>query len=233
MGDRPQAILNKQVLERADLLIGIFWTRIGTPTGDAVSGTVEEIEKHISLGKPAMLYFSSAPVHPDSVDTDQLTAVREFRERCKSTGLIQTYDDLVDFRTKLSRQLAQTVNDNSYIAAQLESLNWLSRRDEPRFERFDPLTPPSRDLSERAKSLLTDASMDPRGTIIVAEGSTGKIILTNNKTLGGANNPRVDAEWTSALEELMENELIKMTSATSYDITSAGYNVADKLRPPR
>jgi hypothetical protein len=47
MGERPQAIINKQILKDCDLLVGVFWTRIGTATGDYASGTVEEIEKHI------------------------------------------------------------------------------------------------------------------------------------------------------------------------------------------
>src|SRR5438552_9179076 len=68
MGDRPQSIINKQVLQKSDLLIAMFWTRLGTPTGAAPSGTVEEIEEHVKAGKPAMIYFSSAPVRPDSVD---------------------------------------------------------------------------------------------------------------------------------------------------------------------
>jgi len=34
MGDRPQAIINKQVLKNCDLLIAAFWTRLGTPTGN-------------------------------------------------------------------------------------------------------------------------------------------------------------------------------------------------------
>lgn len=71
MGDRPQAILNEQMLEDCDLLVGIFWTRIGTETGEAISGTVEEIEKHMSLSKPVMLYFSDAQVRPDSLDSKQ------------------------------------------------------------------------------------------------------------------------------------------------------------------
>lgn len=33
MGDRPQAIINRQVLKHADLLIAVFWTRLGSPTG--------------------------------------------------------------------------------------------------------------------------------------------------------------------------------------------------------
>ena len=86
MGDRPQAIINGQLLKKADLLIAIFWTRIGSPTGAAKSGTVEEIEEHIGAGKPAMIYFSSAPVRPDSIDEKQYSALREFMGPCGSEG---------------------------------------------------------------------------------------------------------------------------------------------------
>jgi hypothetical protein len=71
MGDRPQAIINKQLVRHCDLLIGAFWTRLGTPTGDAESGTAEEIEEFRKAGKPVLLYFSSAPVVPDSLDMEQ------------------------------------------------------------------------------------------------------------------------------------------------------------------
>jgi hypothetical protein len=39
-------------------LIGVFWTRVGTPTGIAESGTLEEIERVAAEGKLVMLYFS-------------------------------------------------------------------------------------------------------------------------------------------------------------------------------
>ena len=69
MGARPQEIINKQVLDKCDLLVGVFWTRIGTESGAYVSGTVEEIERHLDAGKPAMLYFSGKPAYPDSIDS--------------------------------------------------------------------------------------------------------------------------------------------------------------------
>ena len=72
MGAPAQSIINKQVLTKCDLLVGVFWTRIGTPTEHHLSGTVEEIEEHIVTGKPAMLYFSSQPVALDTVDIDQI-----------------------------------------------------------------------------------------------------------------------------------------------------------------
>ncbi|MDE3088728.1 MAG: DUF4062 domain-containing protein, partial [Chloroflexota bacterium] len=86
MGERPQAIINKQVLKDCDLLVGVFWTRIGTPTGKYPSGTVEEIEEHIKAGKQVMLYFSDAPVRPDSVDNDQYTELKKFKDSCKARG---------------------------------------------------------------------------------------------------------------------------------------------------
>ena len=44
-GDRIQGILNKQIVDGCDAAIGIFWTRIGTHTGVAPGGAVEEIER--------------------------------------------------------------------------------------------------------------------------------------------------------------------------------------------
>lgn len=55
--EEPQKIINTQIVADSDILIGVFWTRIGTPTKEYESGSVEEIEKHIGKKKPAMLYF--------------------------------------------------------------------------------------------------------------------------------------------------------------------------------
>jgi hypothetical protein len=32
MGDRPQAVINRQILQDCDLLVAMFWTRLGSPT---------------------------------------------------------------------------------------------------------------------------------------------------------------------------------------------------------
>jgi hypothetical protein len=79
MGATAQTIINRQVLSKCDLLVGVFWTRIGTATEHHLSGTVEEIEEHVSAGRPAMLYFSSQPVVLDTVDMDQVQKLKEFK----------------------------------------------------------------------------------------------------------------------------------------------------------
>ncbi len=57
-GDRPQGIINNQVVRNCDMLIGAFWTRLGSPTGVEESGTVEEIKWFLKQQKPVMLYYS-------------------------------------------------------------------------------------------------------------------------------------------------------------------------------
>ena len=79
MGARAQSIINRRLLDSCDLLVGAFWTRIGTPTGESVSGTVEEIARHIGEGKPAMLYFSSVPVIPEIINREQYDKDRHQR----------------------------------------------------------------------------------------------------------------------------------------------------------
>jgi hypothetical protein len=120
VGDRPQAIINEQVLLRSDLLVAIFWTRLGTATGEAASGTVEEIEKHIGCGRPAMLYFSAVPVIPDSVDFAQFRALQEFKNNIALRSLFETYESISEFKEKFSRQLAQVLNAHSYFEPQVK-----------------------------------------------------------------------------------------------------------------
>ena len=62
-GKRPQALINRQFADRADLVLAIFWRRLRSPTGKAASGTVEEIERARRRGKKVMVYFFSAPAH--------------------------------------------------------------------------------------------------------------------------------------------------------------------------
>lgn len=44
IGARSQEVINEQLFQDPDVFLGILWSRIGTPTGKAVSGFVEEYE---------------------------------------------------------------------------------------------------------------------------------------------------------------------------------------------
>ncbi|MEH5745743.1 hypothetical protein [Atlantibacter hermannii] len=104
-GKRPQEVINRQVVDQCDLLVGIFWTRIGSPTGLAESGTLEEIEKVAKDGKLVMLYFSKANQNPDDIDLLQLQKLRDFKSKTLPNALIEHYSTHVEFRDKLAKQL--------------------------------------------------------------------------------------------------------------------------------
>lgn len=94
LGGRPQGIINKQLVEHCDILVGTFWTRMGTPTGAAASGTAEEIEKFRAAKRPVLLYFSSAPVVPESLGHAQYQALLKYRSELGQDGLYSAYDSL-------------------------------------------------------------------------------------------------------------------------------------------
>lgn len=104
-GTRPQEVINRQIVDQADLLIGIFWTRLGSPTGIKDSGTLEEIERVANSSKPVMLYFSKKTKDPDDIDTEQLIKLREFKKKTYPDSLIETFNNQIEFKDKLSRQI--------------------------------------------------------------------------------------------------------------------------------
>ena len=114
MGDHPQKILNKQILKECDLLVGVFWTRIGTSTDDYPSGTVEEIEEHYKTGKPLMIYFSSAQVKPDEIDSKQYDELKKFKDSLNKRSLYKTYSDISEFKSLFDQDLSIKLNKDPY-----------------------------------------------------------------------------------------------------------------------
>lgn len=105
MGDRPQGIINELVVKSCDMLIGAFWTRLGSPTGVEDSGTVEEIKWFLKQKKPVMLYYSDAPVQPSKIDKNQLDKLGEFKKSIRNQGIQEDYSSVEELKTKLSRHL--------------------------------------------------------------------------------------------------------------------------------
>jgi hypothetical protein len=109
LGDRAQGIINNQIVTSCDMAVGVFWTRLGSPTGVSESGTAEEIEWFIENGKPIMLYFSSRSIDPNKLDIDQYKALKDFEKRMRKIGLTGSYSNLADFKEQLLRQLSINV----------------------------------------------------------------------------------------------------------------------------
>jgi hypothetical protein len=104
-GIRPQAAINVQLVQDCDLLIGLFWTKIGTDTGVAESGTVEEIDQFVAAGKPAMLYFSSRPIDPNKIDLKQQKRLRAFQKSTYENALVGQFSSVDELQRVLLRDL--------------------------------------------------------------------------------------------------------------------------------
>jgi len=226
MGDRPQKIINKQVLKDCDMIVGVFWTRIGTPTDEYVSGTVEEIEEYIKEGKPVMLYFSSARVILDNVDQDQYAELNKFKDSCKSRSIFETYADLNDFKSKFYRQLQLKVNQDEYFKQEPEQTNKVS------FE-VESMSSEIPRLSREAQVLLKEASQDYLGNILRSQYKGGIGIRTNGKQLVPDSNPRNIAIWEGALDDLEDEKLItdRGHKREVFSVTREGYRLAELINP--
>lgn len=223
MGERPQAIINKQVLANCDLLIAVFWTRLGSPTGQAASGTVEELEEHLKSGKPAMLYCSDAPVRLDSVDEAQYQALRTFKGDCHKRGLVESYDSLALFKDKLTRQLAQTViREFSEIP--------LPKAHDTDSAHIDD-SPLIRELlTDDAKALLLTA-VSGDGEIMQIRTLDGIEIQAGDKSFVENQSAREVARWRSTIKELLDHHLIEDRGYKEeiFEVTHRGHQVVQEI----
>lgn len=92
-GNLPQEILNRQIVDSSDLALGLFWTRFGTPTENYGSGTEEEIERMLAMGKQVFLYFLDKPVCPSKINQKQYKKIETFMNKHKNEGIFFSVPD--------------------------------------------------------------------------------------------------------------------------------------------
>lgn len=111
-GRRPQALINRQFADRADVVLAIFWRRRGSPTGKAASGTVEEIERARRRGKKVMVYFSQRPgTEKEPPDSREQARLERFRRRLGRNALYGTYGDVQEFEASVRKDLALVMRE--------------------------------------------------------------------------------------------------------------------------
>lgn len=87
----PQAVINGEIVDTADAMIALFWTRLGSPTEAAESGTAEEIDRFVARQKRPAVYRCKRALPPETC-TEQLRALNEYELRMRPRGLIFSYE---------------------------------------------------------------------------------------------------------------------------------------------
>lgn len=111
-GKHPQKLLDKQVVEKSDLLVCVFGAKLGTPTDTEISGTVEEIKEHRKAGKEVMVFFKKNVSDIVAIDPAQLQKLNGFKESIKNEFLWEEFSNAIDFEKKFDKALQLYVNDN-------------------------------------------------------------------------------------------------------------------------
>ena len=225
MGDSPQNIINRQVLEKADILVGIFWSRIGTPTANYASGSVEEIEKHITSGKTTMLYFSNKDIPQQNIIYEQLEELKRFKESCKSRGLFCDYNNPTHLKDQFRNHLHLRIND---LLGKQMNADLRINSDDIRADSFP--------LSYEEKIMLKAVSLDDNSSVvkITGMGIQGYAIAIKSESVSinfnKSNTQRESSKWSGCLDDLVRKGLMETGGKRErYTLTGKGYAEADRI----
>ncbi len=107
-GERPQAILNEQIVGEADLAVALFYDRLGTPTGKAESGTAEEIKVLVEAQKSVAVLVNSAPRAPlNGPALEERQRLTEYLDGLRKEALVFDYTQRADLVGHLNNFLSR------------------------------------------------------------------------------------------------------------------------------
>lgn len=110
-GDEPQKLLNKQIVEDADIILAIFKERFGTPTSKYGSGTEEEIFIGLELGKPVLIYFWDPPSSYVPQDEHQFASINELKSKLQNKVIYQLFGDLTKLQSQIRHDFTKLMYD--------------------------------------------------------------------------------------------------------------------------
>ncbi|EFC5900444.1 hypothetical protein CSL12_004627, partial [Escherichia coli] len=138
-------------------------------------------------------------------------------------GLIESFNDLSDFKEKVRRQLSIIISSSPYLSSLISTIN-----NSPDANTSQSL--PESNLSADALSLLKLACVDDSGTIYVIRHLGGTDIQAGNQSFGGSSAREV-ARWEGALNELLSFDFVIERGAKGqmYYVTHKGWTFLESL----
>lgn len=210
VGRAPQKVIDEHVLDKADYLIAIFWSRVGS------GATIEEIEKHVDTGKPAALLFCTRPVEQDVVD--QINHVKKLKEQYKDRSFYHEFRELGDFNDLVDQNL------NSFVSGILKKLP----------DAYEGIVGgdhsyPS-ELSDRAKDIIKHLYKTKRPFRVHDFGGQYQVD-SGLHTFYSGRDGREYRLWKDCVEELSDFLEYKLSTSHGevYELTSLGWGYGEEL----
>jgi hypothetical protein len=111
MRARGQQVINWELIDNADLVVAIFWRRLGTPTGLHESGTAEEVRRAQARDIEVMVYFSNIEDVRTEPDPEQWEKLQAFRSQAMEAGLVWTFRARSEFRKLFAQHLNKKAHE--------------------------------------------------------------------------------------------------------------------------
>lgn len=183
-GIRPQESLNHQLVEEADLAFAMFADRLGTPTGEADSGTVEEMNVMRQAGKHVSLVRSTAPraVNGPDATAEKLRLENYLSDVMDGKAVVYSYDSREDLASQVEHVLSfqaelfsRRVNEHENPASEAGNGASGETQDDPNRGVW-----PKIEVTERPET-------DSRGKL---KTKLNRFLVLQNETGGAARNVR-------------------------------------------
>lgn len=214
-GKDGQSAINHQLVDDADIIVGVFSQTLGSATPRAASGTAEELQRARDAGKPVHVYFSAMPIDRDH-DREKLAALDEFKTSLQAIGLYGTFDTTGDpenkVRAAIEYDIAGLGLDSPAVrsAGGAELAGHYERDREPdrngrmqtRRERIEIVNSGATAAEDVRMSLtsveegLSAPSLHGADTPFTVRAKGGRFTVPILAFAGTANHVRVDFSWT-------------------------------------
>lgn len=223
-GMPAQKSINKQLVEKTDLLVAIFKHRLGTPTETAPSGSAEEIQEVISAGKPVLLYFSAEAI-PQDKEGAQWDALKSFRASCAREKYFHTFASAQIFKDMFKDHLAQKAHDF------LGNIDAIRSELNPVLENHSAAVRQPAKLSPLASQILKSTAQGDGRIMQPAELGFFSVYAGRKNFGTDYSDTRKIAKLKGTLVELENEKLITALGSKReiFELTTKGFEVADSL----
>ena len=218
-GGHPQKSIDKIVVEKSDLLICIFCSRLGSPTDTHISGSIEEIDEHLKAEKDVMIFFKkNAPVPKTPNDMLQMKKLIEYKKSIQKSVLWWEYDNEKDFEKALREKLELYINDHWPVdQIPTEETNQIIIE---KFSDFD-------------KEHLIEWVNSDDGECWISSSKDGTTFQIDNNEYN-INNGKERAEWDAFFERLLDmgyiaKDRVNRDGSTIYILKKAAYDYIEKI----
>lgn len=165
-GDRPQELLNQQIVKEADLAVALFRDRLGTPTGKAESGTAEEIKIFAESGKQiAILTDESArtPLKGQSIKERQ--RLEKYLNTLRERSLVLSYASDNELFSHINNFLNQKAKKIQQDTKQGKTQDQGKFTDENDFDPSEGVWPRAEHIEKKWKFVLKNTSHGPASNV--------------------------------------------------------------------